>query len=155
MLKTNIWMWKILFAVACASIILLACTIWIEPCSWVCFDKRTVTSTQTLLLRSALSLGQRPSKHTFPKPNSNTCFRFWSSSPTAGSLSHSGYGGLEVPYPNPKDFTFRKTSLYSTTIRGLNPIGSAFSIDSRWRDIQSQKLIFWPVKYRMTGMLPL
>ena len=28
--------------------------------------------------------------------------------------SHSGYGGLEVPYRIPKDFTFQKTSLYST-----------------------------------------
>ena len=52
--------------------------------------------------------------HTFPEPNSNTCFWFWSGSTTAGSLSHSGYGGLEVPYPMPKDFTCRKTSLYST-----------------------------------------
>ena len=50
--------------------ILLACTIFIDPCSWVCFDKRMVTSTQTLLFRSALSLGQRPSNQTFPKPNS-------------------------------------------------------------------------------------
>ena len=85
---------------------LLACTIFIEPCSWVCFDKRTVTSIQTLLLRSALTLGQRPSKHTFPKPNSNACFRFWGGSPTAGSLSHSGYGGLAWKYRTP----IRKTS---------------------------------------------
>ena len=42
----------------------------------------------------------------------HTCFRFWSSSPTAGSLTYSGYGGLEVPYPDPKDCTFRKTALY-------------------------------------------
>ena len=54
-------MWKILFAVACASIISLACTISIEPCGWVCLDKRTVTSTQTFLLKSAFTLGQRPS----------------------------------------------------------------------------------------------
>ena len=73
-------------------------------------------STQTLLLRSALTLGQRPPKHTFPNRNSNACFRFWGGSPTAGSMSHSGYGGPEVPYPIPKDFTFRKTSLYSTHI---------------------------------------
>ena len=64
-LKANIWMWKMLFVVAHASD-LHACMIFIQPCSWVCLDTCTVTSTQTWLLRSALTLGQRPSKHTFP-----------------------------------------------------------------------------------------
>ena len=42
------------------------------------------------------------------------------------SLSHSGYGGLEVPYPMPKDFTCRKTSLYS-----IDPLERDCSGDER------------------------
>ena len=78
----------------------------------ICFDKRTVTSTQTLLLRSALTLTH------LSLTQLNTCFSFWSGSPTARPLSHSGYGGLEVPYHIPRDCTFWEAALYSKWICG-------------------------------------
>ena len=60
----------------------------------------------------------------FLSPTQTRVSSFEAARPHQGrSLNRSGYGGLEVLYPNPKDFMFRKTSLYSTDPILKDPVG--------------------------------